>query len=66
MVVLSLNGWGVVLLLQQAAPQVNHRLLISTVAGSVAALGAAPALTDEIGYAASISPSRPTHLVGDD
>jgi len=27
-------------------------MLISTVAGSVAALGAAPAFTDEIGYAA--------------
>jgi len=46
---------GVVLFSQQAfvpAPQVNRRAQISAVAGSVAALGAAPAFADEIGEAA--------------
>jgi len=46
---------GLVLLSQQAfvpAPQVNRRAQISAVAGSVAALGAAPAFADEIGDAA--------------
>jgi len=46
---------GVVLFSQQAfvpAPQVNRRAQISAVAGSVAALGAAPAFADEIGVAA--------------
>jgi len=33
------------------APQVNRRTQISVVAGSVAALDAAPAFTDEIGDA---------------
>jgi len=46
---------GVVLFSQHAfvpAPQVNRRAQISAVAGSVAALGAAPAFADEIGAAA--------------
>ena len=45
------------LLSQQAlapAPQVNCRTLVSAVAGSVAAQGAAPAFTDEIGDAAKL------------
>merc|ERR1712086_455280 len=46
---------GVVLFSQQAfvpAPQINRRAQISAVAGSAAALGAAPAFADEIGDAA--------------
>jgi len=46
---------GVVLFSQQAfvpAPRVNRRAQISAVAGSAAALGAAPAFADEIGVAA--------------
>jgi len=46
---------GVVLFSQRAfvpAPHVNRRTQISAVAGSVAALGAAPAFADEIGDAA--------------
>jgi len=47
---------GVVLFSQRAfvpAPKVNRRAQISAVAGSVAALGAAPAFADEIGDAAA-------------
>ena len=54
-VVTACAAAGVVLLLQQAfvpAPQVNRRAQISAVAGSAAALGAAPVFTDEIGDAA--------------
>ena len=54
-VVTSCAAVGVVLFSMQAfvpAPQVNRRTQISVVAGSVAALGAAPAFTDEIGDAA--------------
>jgi len=54
-VVTACAAAGVVLFSQQAfvpAPQVNRRAQISAVAGSAAALGAAPAFADEIGDAA--------------
>merc|ERR1712028_243181 len=54
-VVTACAAAGVVLVSQQAfvpAPQVNRRDQISAVAGSAAALGAAPAFADEIGDAA--------------
>jgi len=54
-IVVAAAAAGVVLFSQQAfvpAPKVNHRAQISAVAGSVAALGAAPAFADEIGEAA--------------
>ena len=54
-VVTSCAAVGVVLFSMQTfvhAPQVNRWTQISVVAGSVAALGAAPAFTDEIGDAA--------------
>jgi len=54
-IVVACAAAGVVLVSQQAfvpAPQVNRRAQISAVAGSAAALGAAPAFADEIGDAA--------------
>jgi len=54
-IVVASAAAGVVLVSQQAfvpAPQVNRRAQISAVAGSAAALGAAPAFADEIGDAA--------------
>jgi len=54
-IVVAAAAAGIVLFSQQAfvpAPQVNRRAQISAVAGSAAALGAAPAFADEIGDAA--------------
>jgi len=54
-VVVACAAAGVALYSSQAfvpAPKANHRAQISAVAGSVAALGAAPAFADEIGNAA--------------
>jgi len=54
-VVTACAAAGVVLFSQQAfvpAPHINRRAQISAVAGSAAALGAAPAFADEIGDAA--------------
>ena len=56
-VVTACAAVGVVHFSQQVfvpAPQVSRMTQISAVAGSVAALGAAPAFTDEIGDAAKL------------